>query len=105
MDYEKLEDMYGVSDGEALFYYCKNFHLDPENLDDDDLDDFYQAYVCEFDSVEDYAYSMVRDSGMLLDPVFLAKYFDYKAYARDLLAGGDIWYEDTSTGVYIYVNS
>ncbi|AZT39620.1 antirestriction protein ArdA (plasmid) [Salmonella enterica subsp. enterica serovar Karamoja] len=56
---------------------------------DIDYDSFEDAYCGEADSEEDFAVSLVEESGMLSEvPECLRRYFDYDAYARDLFCDG-----------------
>lgn len=53
-----------------------------------DYDDFESAYRGEAESEDDYAYQLVKDTGMLSEvPESLRNYFDYESYARDLFSG------------------
>lgn len=107
MDIEKIEELadgYGVSDAEALFYYCENFHLDINKLTEDNISSFNDVYVGIRACIEDYAEELVFSGGMNVDPSFLIRYFDFKSFANDLIRGGDIWTEETDTGVYVYLN-
>jgi antirestriction protein len=51
-----------------------------------------EAYLGEFDSLEDYAREYIESTGMLHDvPETIANYFDYESFGRDLQLGGDVW--------------
>lgn len=99
IDFDEIEERFSVSDGEAFYYFCLNEHSDPS---EDLVDDFEQSYVGRFDDFEDYAYVLARDSGMMEDIEFMKKYFNHKAFARDLLAGGDAWYEEFPNEVIVF---
>lgn len=90
----------GISDDVALAY--------AENMGErmPDPSDIADAYLGEYDSVEAYADDYITESG-LLDDVSdtVRQYFDYEAFARDLVLGGDIWTTDRKAGtVHIFRN-
>lgn len=61
--------------------------LDPSAIED--------SYLGKYDSVEDYAYEYVEDTGLLDGmPENLRCYFDYAAFARDMEVGGDVTLQD-----------
>ena len=67
---------------------------------------FRDAYRGSWDSVEDYAAELIEDCGVLdgADEV-IVRYFDYEAFARDLVLGGDVSVveiEGTFQGVYVF---
>jgi antirestriction protein len=69
-----------------------------------DPSDIVDVYAGEYDSVQAYAEGYVEDSGMLsgVDDT-VARYFDYEAFARDLVLGGDLWTTDRKRGsVHIF---
>jgi len=72
-------------------------------LDSDELDQFEDHYLGEWDSLESYAESLLDDLGApaLLDqlPAWLQPYvaLDIAAFARDLELGGDIAMMQTDT--------
>lgn len=59
-------------------------------------DGFEEAYRGHYaDGLSDYAYDLVESCGYLEGvPEFVAQYFDYAAFARDLRLGGDYWEAD-----------
>lgn len=74
-----------ASDSDALEAYVEYFGDDFDDADDL-IDKFNDSYFGEFDSDEDLAYELVEETGMLSDvPENLRYYFDYEAYARDLM--------------------
>jgi antirestriction protein len=77
------------------------------DLGDADLGErFSDAYRGEWDSLQCYAENLVDDLGYLSDvPDFVARYFDYEAFARDLELGGDVWTCDAEGGVYVFDNN
>jgi antirestriction protein len=81
-------------------YVVQSCNADPDELGQA----FDDAYRGCWPSVEDYAYELVEDLGMLRDiPENLRNYFDYGTFARDLVLGGDIWTAPASGGeVYIF---
>ena len=71
-----------------------------------DVDGFVDAYAGEWDSLTDFAYSYVEDSGMFEgvdDDSPLVLYFDHAAFARDLRLSGEYTTVDApGSGVYIF---
>lgn len=66
---------------------------------------FEDAYLGEYDDPADWAYYFLRDTGQVNDSNFLERYFDYEAYARDCILGGDIWvHEEGYKTCYVYNN-
>lgn len=89
-----LED---ADEPEAFAAWIAN---DPHN----EPEDFADAYRGRWSSVEDYAAEYVESAGILgtADPL-VVQYFDYAAFARDLVMGGDIWTAPADLGdVYIF---
>ena len=59
------------------------------------ISDIEDAYEGEYESMVDFAYELV-DSCYNLEEMMghLSAYFDYEAFARDLIIGGDYWFSD-----------
>lgn len=75
-----------ISDGYALESFIDAFGINDITDEQELLEKFNEAFYGEFDSDEDLAYSIVDDSCMLQGvPENVAMYFDYSAYARDLM--------------------
>ena len=78
----------------------------------DDLEDvattFEDAYMGEWDSLEDYAEELAADLGFyaaLESAGASASYFDLAAFANDLERGGDVWTAPAPRGgVYVFRN-
>ena len=73
----------------------------------EDLEDalarFPNAYRGSWDSLEEYAWDLVEDTGMLEGlPEGIARYFDCAAFARDLETGGDYWTAPDGLGVFVF---
>lgn len=70
---------------EAKEAYCEAFgQWDGE-------DSFYEKYIGEFHNRADMAADYVDGAGLLGDmPEQLQYYFDYDAYGRDMILGGDV---------------
>ena len=71
-----------------------------------DVDTIQEAYIGEYEDVEAYAREFLDDCGTLngVDDT-IARYFDYEAYARDMVLGGDVWTTDRNGGmVHIFRN-
>lgn len=78
-------------DIEAVSAYASNHHYDVAAFDEWRAD-FEDSYRGEYDSVEDYARQFIEDTGLLQDvSEYIARYFDFESYARDLQLSGDIW--------------
>jgi antirestriction protein len=66
-------------------------------------DAFEEAYQGEYRSSVDFAENLVDDLGMLNDmPENLRYYFDYEAFARDLLMT-DYWCDSTETYFFRHI--
>jgi antirestriction protein len=52
---------------------------------DFDLDAMRECYVGEYASDEDMAREYIESTGLLDDKEFLTRYFDFEAYARDMM--------------------
>ena len=75
-----------VSDKEAFEAFVDLGRLSGDEEADDMIDEFYDAYVGQFDSDLDFAYFEVEESCMLEGiPSHIANYFDYEAFSRDLM--------------------
>jgi antirestriction protein len=82
--------------GDAFAAYVDNVGIEYATCDG-----FTEAYQGEFDSVEDYARDYVEQTGVF--PEAVTNYFDYAAFARDCVLGGDIWTAPTANyGVYVF---
>lgn len=75
---------------EAWQAYCEyNAYDDPQ------VEDAAECYAGEFHSVRDFAENFADEIGLLDKmPDNLWAYFDYEAYGRDLMMGGDVWQEN-----------
>lgn len=88
-------DFYGSDYGWADLDYVDRDALEAwaDHLGDpvEALETFEDAYAGTFESVEDYARQYVADTGMLYDsPDNLRRYFDFEAFAQDMVRGGDV---------------
>ena len=84
-------------EAQCFFEYCENNHL---NQNEDNLEyelkNCEEAFLGNYDSVEEYAIQYIEDCGMLNDmPHTLKQYFDYKAFAHDMVLSGDVWISDS----------
>jgi len=90
-EHESLEALVKIADlleehGDA-FRAIFSYHSDVERCESLLTD----GYLGEFEKVEDYAYDLVNDCGMLDGmPENLRYYFDYESFARDMDLNGDI---------------
>lgn len=101
---EFLQEEYNISEGDALYYYCDNFHIALEEVDEEIISQFEDSYEGVFSSIEDYAMKIVEETGLLTDANFMGRYFDYKKFARDMILSGDVWTEESGGDVYVYVS-
>lgn len=87
--------------GEPFALYLYNFNVDYANPAV-----FEDAYAGAWDSLEDFAANYLDETGVLdTVPETLRGYFDYKAFARDMVIGGDVWSERGSDGtVHVFWN-
>lgn len=99
-----VEMMESLDDSERDAFRAFTDNMGPH--DGTSLACFREAYIGEFDSVENYAQQYINDVGLLSDvPDHIARYFDLAAFARDLVLGGDIWTADApGGGVFVFSN-
>jgi len=80
--------------------YADNFGIELEDVDDGDFD---EAFIGEYDSIEDWAQEYIESTGELKGSDLLARYFDYEAFAHDCETGGDVWTADVlGGGVFVF---
>lgn len=73
--------------------WIENFHLD-DSVKDGDWEECKECFAGEFCNARDFAEHLCDEQGTLDEmPEHLRPYFDYEAYGRDLLMGGDYWQE------------
>ena len=97
-EYDRLEDVFKLHEAlEELEYDAVPFVLWAENqgyspLDAvDNVESFREAFIGQT-NVSDYAYEYVQDCVFTPEtPEMLKNYFNYEAFARDLVLGGDIY--------------
>lgn len=88
---ESLDEAY--RDGQ-LYLFLDWLHHNGYSLENGSYERFRNNYQGSYDSLEDYAREIIEEQGILDSaPEELARYFDYKAYARDLKMDG--YYELT----------
>lgn len=91
--WDYLEAFNECDDQEAFEVFTNLF-------DDWSLENFHDRYVGHYDSNEDFARQLVDDGGFLSGvPDFVAMYFDYSAFARDLMLNGEYVEDD---GYYFF---
>lgn len=75
---------------EAWEAYCENMsYQDPQT------EDAAECYAGEFRNATEFAEHFAEETGLLNEmPDNLRSYFDFEAYGRDLLMGGDVWQEN-----------
>lgn len=77
----------------------RDYVTDPDNTL---VNEFEDMYAGEWDSFEDYAYQHVSEMGILDGvPEEVARYFDHRAYARDLRQGHTVIAAPVS-GVFVF---
>jgi antirestriction protein len=102
MVFEEIEETYGLSDGEAFVHYLNNFHIEINDVEDHHIEEFNDSFRGRYHSVEEYAFDLAEQSGVLEDIDFLKRYFDHKSFANDLVRGGEVWTEDTKGDLFIF---
>lgn len=109
-EYESLETVAAVAKaaeqsgepGAFLAWFVEN---EPSTTDATNaLSSFQDNYCGEWDSERAYAENLVDDLGDLDPDSFLARYFDYEAFARDLFIN-DYSSVDAPRGVYVFRRS
>jgi antirestriction protein len=89
-EFDKINDYYLMDDTEKSAYEAYVNYTD-----DDDIDNFHEAYQGQFDSAEDFAYDLVDNLGWEgIGSDNLDMYFDYDAFGRDLMMDFHIGDED-----------
>lgn len=74
------------------------------SADDLDEDTFSERFQGEFQSVLDYCYQWIEDTGLLSGvPEHITRYFDYESFARDMQLG-DITSSTIDGKVYVFLN-
>ncbi len=75
---------------EAWEAYCENMaYNDPQ------VDEAEECYAGEFRNATEFAEHFADETGLLAEmPDNLRFYFDFEAYGRDMLMGGDVWQEN-----------
>lgn len=99
-----VETMVELDDHEQAAFLAFTDNMGPH--DGASLEHFREAFIGEYNSVEDYAQQYIDDVGLLSDvPDHIARYFDIAAFARDLVLGGGIWTADApGGGVFVFHN-
>lgn len=92
-----------VEEGEREAFAAYVRDIGREHVDEDTLEAFRNAFLGEYESLEDFAREYVDYVG-LLDrvPDAVRTYFDYAAFGRDLRLGGDIWTEEIGGRVLVF---
>ena len=105
-DFEEIEATETEQEAEFDFTACEypedlvrgtmeEFHTDAE----DAVNYINDRYFGEYESLEDYAYQLLEDTGDLKGNDVLARYFDYEAFTRDL--SFDVVVIEGANSVYI----
>lgn len=92
---EQLEELAGTYRDDDELRHAWGAYVGYVGRQNASLDSFQDAYVGTFDAFEDYAYELgedVLEIGAWSDTA--RTYFDWKAWARDLILGGDCWTAD-----------
>ena len=73
----------GDSDWDAYMTWKNDY--DDDEITDDEVDRFYDAYAGTYPSMDDFAYSLLKSTGWAVsNPKLMETYFDYDRFARDL---------------------
>ena len=89
-EFNKINDYYLMDDTEQRAYEAYVNYTD-----DDDIDNFHEAYEGQFDSASDFAYDLVDNLGWEgIGSDNLDMYFDYDSFGRDLMFDFHIGDED-----------
>lgn len=112
-EYDTIESVFALHEVlEDLGDDCVPFALWAENVGYDaaeavdNVDSFRDQFIGET-TVKDYAYEYVNDC-LFTDetPETLKTYFDYDAFARDLVLGGDVYELRSPAGqIYLFNNN
>lgn len=96
----KCAESEGVDlDALDAFMSMSGAYYAPKTTPEEALEQFRDAYLGEYESLEDYAAEYISETGMLDGvPETLRCYFDYAAFARDMELGGDV----TTEGRYVF---
>lgn len=84
-------------EAQCFFEYCENNHL---NQNEDNLEyelkNCEEAFIGNYNSVEEYAEQYIEDYGLLNDmPDNLKCYFDMEKFAKDMVLSGDVWISES----------
>lgn len=84
----------------VVYIWCYNQGIKEPNAST--LSDVEEAYQGEWNSMKDFAENLVHECDLLGDmPENMRFYFDYDAYARDLVLSGDYWFHEDG---YVFRN-
>lgn len=114
-DYEgfgawKLSEHENFDDIVLFAELCADYGDDPVYAAFENFSDLTDVKACltngcycgQYDDAEDYARSLAEDTGLLdAMPENLRNYFDFEAYGRDMVLGGDIWISDNG---HVFLN-
>jgi len=93
MSLHNLEELTlpSYTDENALRVFNEYLHNDYESAEEL-LEGFEEHYAGEFNNRAEFAGDLLDNTGQLSElPQFAQVYFDYDAYGRDLILGGDYW--------------
>lgn len=98
----------GIAEHGAAFAAWAQLH----DGDSDMLDQFEDAYLGEYESIEDWAREVLDDLGLeealvkgLPGSLVAYVHIDYEAWARDAVLGGDVYAEDNAGGwIWLFAN-
>lgn len=102
LDSDENKTMFDTKHGyeKIVAVYCQNHHITEPDIDT--LGEAEESYQGEWNSMKDFAENLIHECDMLADmPENLRFYFDYEAYARDLVYSGDYWFHEDG---YVFRN-
>ena len=77
----------------VVYDFCDNHSIEAtEEAVKEAIEDCQEAYIGNYNRVQDYAEEYVEETGLLDSmPDNLRFYFDYEKFAQDMILNGDIW--------------
>ena len=97
-DYDELVDMHGEEAVEIFVETFGAYQSDEANREYAE-ETFEEAYLGEWDSLEEYVENYLEDTGALRSvPKDILPYIDFASYARDMETNGELYSERGPSG-------